>query len=395
MKKVLYLQYMNPAYNPLLMHGAAILRRDGWKVFFLAIASGAARKNIRFEKANEYQVLQLAYCGPGWRQKIHYLFYAVLAVGYSLFYRIDWIYASNPVSCPIALVMSFFPWFRILYHEHDTPPQGRGGSVFDAVINFSRNRLLLRCAIVVIPNLERIIKESVYLRIREKVFVVPNFPQPDEVDFALRPACGERFGLYYHGDISHKRIPLALIEAMTKVPDDVTLTIVGFEFEAGYCEKIQLYASRLGVSRRIKIFPPGLRRDLFLKCLSCGTVGVSLVPLNDEDINFRFMEGASQKTFEYMMCGLALLVPCLPNWRARFVESGYGLACVPDDAQSIASAINWFYSHPSETKAMGERGRERIRSEWNYGNAFSAVLNKLNLVTRGGSERGKGGHKKQ
>ena len=75
-----------------------------------------------------------------------------------------------------------------------------------------------------------------------------------------------------------------------------------------------------------------------------------------------------------MACGLALLVSDLQPWRKMYVEPGYGIACDPGSAVSIAKALQYFLEHPLETSAMGERGRQKILSEWNYEKQFEPVL---------------------
>ena len=47
-------------------------------------------------------------------------------------------------------------------------------------------------------------------------------------------------------------------------------------------------------------------------------------------------------------------------------------------ARSIAEALGWFLNHPADMRAMGERGRQRILSEWNYERQFSPVFEQLN-----------------
>ena len=49
-------------------------------------------------------------------------------------------------------------------------------------------------------------------------------------------------------------------------------------------------------------------------------VGLALMPLNSNDLNMRHMTGASNKPFDYMAAGLALLVSDLPDWRQMFVD---------------------------------------------------------------------------
>ena len=97
------------------------------------------------------------------------------------------------------------------------------------------------------------------------------------------------------------------------------------------------------------------------------------MPLQATDSNEGNMTGASNKAFDYLASGLPLLVSDLPDWRATYVEPGYGLPCNPRDAQSIAQAIRRFLDDPNLAHAMGEGGRQRILAEWNYEASFQAV----------------------
>jgi glycosyltransferase involved in cell wall biosynthesis len=89
------------------------------------------------------------------------------------------------------------------------------------------------------------------------------------------------------------------------------------------------------------------------------------------------MVGASNKAFDYMACGLPLLVTSLPDWVSTFVLPGFGLSCNPDDPDSIADALRWFLEHPAERCEMGLRGQDQIRSAWNYETMFTNVLSAM------------------
>jgi hypothetical protein len=132
----------------------------------------------------------------------------------------------------------------------------------------------------------------------------------------------------------------------------------------------------LGIAERFEALGPVSRYLLFEK--SEGEVGLALMPKESEDINFAQMTGASNKVFDYLACGLALLVSDLPDWRGLYVAPGYGLSCDPEDPETIAAALRWFLDHPEETQAMGEAGRQRILKEWNYETQFHPVWQLLN-----------------
>jgi len=123
---------------------------------------------------------------------------------------------------------------------------------------------------------------------------------------------------------------------------------------------------------------PALARRELLALARTAHVGVALMPNDPDDLNLRYLLGASNKLFDYMACGLAVLISDLPGWRSTCVEPGYGLACNPDDPASIAAALRWFAAHPEETREMGERGRQRILSEWNYETQFAAAVRLIN-----------------
>ena len=103
------------------------------------------------------------------------------------------------------------------------------------------------------------------------------------------------------------------------------------------------------------------------------------MPKATDDINQQAMTGASNKPFDYLACGLALLVSDLPDWQAMYVEPGYGLACDPDNVESVTQAVRWFLEHSIETRRMGELGRNRILQAWNYERQFEPVLQLLQL----------------
>ena len=108
------------------------------------------------------------------------------------------------------------------------------------------------------------------------------------------------------------------------------------------------------------------------------------MPLQTTDLNEQTMAEASNKTFDYLSHGVPVLVSDCEEWRSMFVGSGYGLACMPDDPCSIASAVRWLFEHREQGRAMGERGRQRIAMEWNYETQFANALEALRLSAVGG-----------
>jgi glycosyltransferase involved in cell wall biosynthesis len=86
------------------------------------------------------------------------------------------------------------------------------------------------------------------------------------------------------------------------------------------------------------------------------------------------MAGASNKAFEYLARGLPLLVSPMPDWQAMFVTPGYAIACDIENVDSLVAALRWYSDDPARRQSMGERGRQRVLTEWNYEAQFSPVL---------------------
>jgi spore maturation protein CgeB len=92
------------------------------------------------------------------------------------------------------------------------------------------------------------------------------------------------------------------------------------------------------------------------------------------------MTGASNKPFDYLACGLPLLVSDRPDWRALFVDGAggpLGRACDPGSAESLAAQLRWLHEHPEERRQMAARGRARILADWNYEAQFAKVADVL------------------
>jgi glycosyltransferase involved in cell wall biosynthesis len=377
--RVLYCQYTNPAAYPPLEHGARILADRGWEVLVLG-TGGFEVDALRFAAHSGITVQQLSYCPGGWRQKLHYARFAVWVMAWTVRWRPRWLYASDPPACPIAWGLSWLPGLRVLYHEHDSPAGAPKADVglFGRVMLRARTALARRAALCVLPN------ETRARRFREEtgtprdVLSVWNCPGRDEVGGPRAPHAGE-LAVLYHGSITPARLPLAVVDALALVSGRVRLRIVGYETigHRGYIEAIRRRAASLGIADRIDVVGAVAERGELLAWCRRSDVGLALMPRSTRDSNEQAMAGASNKPFDYLAGGLALVVADLPDWRSLFVEPGFARACDPDDPRSLAAALAWYLERPQEMRSMGERGRQRVLAEWNYDETFRRVLWRL------------------
>jgi glycosyltransferase involved in cell wall biosynthesis len=372
--RLLYIQYANPAAYPPLEHSSRIFARSGWQLLFLGTESPTGDL-MRFGDKCGIEVRLLPFCKGGWRQKLHYAWFNLWVAAWVIRWRPQWVYASDVLACPVALILSFLPGLKVVYHEHDSPsPSAR--TLPMRLSNLARTWLAPRAKLCVVPNQLRAERFASELSPHSHVTCVWNCPSVDEIGPARAAHEQYRLAVFYHGTLVPSRMPLTVIEALASLPEDATLSVIGYETAGhpGYRKRIMSEAARLGLAHRVRVIPAVPTRSELLSVCRESDVGLSLVPSTDDDPNMQLMVGASNKPFDYLACGLALLVSDMPLWRQTYVEPGYGLACDPSDPVSIAAALLWLYEHPHEVRAMGERGRRRVAAEWNYERQFAPVL---------------------
>jgi glycosyltransferase involved in cell wall biosynthesis len=377
MKRVLYLQYTNPAGYPPLQHSSRMLADAGWDVLFLGTGAHGAR-TLEFPSHPRITVRKLSFCPAGWRQKMHYAQFALWALLWSFRWRPKWIYASDALSTPIALALRSILGGRLAYHEHDSPV-AQPRSAFAKFIAWSRRRVASRADVCILPNAGRAEHFRHATQTSKPVVAVWNCPAAEDAQRNVAHGAPEELRLYYHGNLSPRLLPMTLIEALAKVPYKVRLTAIGYKTLSNekYDEVLLERAAALGLKDRVDILPPLSRADLLARA-GQSDVGWAVLPADPADINFRYMVGASNKAFDYLACGLALLVAEDSAWTSTFVKAGYARSCRPEDSNSIAEALTWFCQHRQELRKMGEQGRARVLEDWNYGRQFQPVFDRMN-----------------
>jgi len=383
MKRIVYIQYTNPAGYPPLEHSSTLFANAGWEVLFLG-TSAIGTQALRFPPHPHITVRQLSFPAAGWRQKLHFAWFLLWGFGWVLRWRPQWVYASDPLSCPLALLLSYLG-VLVIYHEHDSPvvPKQQTNSVvsvwFQRVL-LLRAELARRAVCCVLPNAQRAQWFDEEMNNATRTVCVWNCPTQDEVVPPRPLPVGKTVRVVYHGSLNAVRLPLTVLYALAQLPPIVTLSIVGYETvgHPGYLATLRERAQALGLLSRVEFVGSLPQRKELLSHCRQGDVGIAFMPRDTTDLNEQHMTGASNKPFDYLACGLALLVSDRPDWRTMFVESGYGLACDPENAESIAAALRWFLEHLVEMREMGDRGRQRIAAEWHYERQFAPVLAILN-----------------
>jgi glycosyltransferase involved in cell wall biosynthesis len=379
---LLSIQYGNPGAYPPLEHMSHILFRHGWEVQFLGIG-GYGGVNIDFAPHPRVKVERLAHCPPGLRQKLHYLRFALWCLWRAWRIKLDWLYASDALSAPIALLLARRLKCRVLYHEHDCPvSDGAQEKGFQRLVRRERIRLAKMADVVVVPN-EMRLRHFVLQTGRTGLnLCVWNCPALEEIappnEETHEETTARPLRLIYHGSIVPDRFPMTFIEALAVTGPDVEIRLIGYETNGsqGYTTQLMERARQLGVADRFHFYGPMCHHQILKASRECH-VGLAMLRIHDGDINMQHMVGASNKPFDYLSQGLALIVSSDPKWEALFVDAGCALSCPMHDIQKLAATFRWMADHRQEVREMGQRGKTLIAQEWNYERQFAPVLSQL------------------
>ena len=377
-RRVLFLQVADPAAYPPVMNAARVMAEAGWQVTLLA--APIASSGLAFAPGAGIELRSIGARPSHVVGRGVYLRYLAEAASLALRRRTHVVYASDPLSAGPALAAARLTGARLVYHEHDSPEPDAPASW----VSNLRRRAAERAELVMLPNEARAAQVGAALGVAGKTITVWNLPSRRELP---RLACGgaeaggdggERLELYYHGSINPERLPEAVVHAIARLGRAARLSIAGYEAPgaAGYVARLVELGAGDGAPHVVYLGEIPERADLLAQATRAD-VGLAFMPAATADFNMRNMVGASNKPFDYLAAGQALLVSDLPDWREAFAAPGFARACEPTDVAALTEAFAWFAGHPDERRAMGRRGRERIERDWNYETAFAPVLERL------------------
>jgi glycosyltransferase involved in cell wall biosynthesis len=306
--------------------------------------------------------------------KLTYALYVTAIARLAVQLRPDVVYASDPLGAGPGLLAARLARATLVYHEHDSPSPG----MLHPVLARSRAVAMRSARLIVFPNGERArVAQSELHFADDRLHIMWNVPRRAELCSSAAPAEPPLI-IYYHGSITPERLPEPVALAVRRMAGRSRLRIAGYEAPSarGYIRHLCGRDNSEVADAAIQYIGALPRVDLLAEAARAH-VGLSLMPFNSGDLNMSHMAGASNKPFDYMAAGLALLVSDLPDWIRIFVEPGFGLACNPSDADSLLAALNWFIDHPEGRREMAARAQNKIEAEWNYDTLFAPILDVL------------------
>jgi glycosyltransferase involved in cell wall biosynthesis len=373
-RQILFVQATEPAGYPPLIHASMLMVEAGWEVTFLSAPFEG--NQLELPRHTRIALRSIPVRPSHVMGKAAYSRYLVAAARLALNLRPDVVYASDPLGAGPGLIAARLARARLVYHEHDSPPRGH----LRPSLAQARAAAARRAELVIFPNEARgRIAQAELGFTADRLRIVWNMPRRSELPLPdNKPETS--LIVYYHGGITPDRLPLAVVEAIRRLGGRACLRIAGAE-APGAVGHLQRLLDLGGCEHPTGIvhYAGQISRDDLITMAAQAHVGLALLPMTSSvnDLNVRHMTGASNKAFEYMAAGLALLVSDRPDWRDMFVEPGFARACDPGDPASIAAALAWFLEHPAERREMGTSGRAKIAAEWNYDTAFEPVMSAL------------------
>jgi glycosyltransferase involved in cell wall biosynthesis len=377
-RRILYIQFADSAAYPPIEHSSQILAERGWDVVLLG-SDAFGTQNLRLPARPRILVKNLSLAKAGGRQSLHYIYFFFWCLYWTCTWRPAWIYASDPLALPAIWLLRRLTRARVVYHEHDSPNPVWARSHFMRAVLTSRNALAKEVELCILPQQERLTDFTNTTGRRRPTICVWNCPRLCEVqrnDHEEKPKQDSGLVIYYHGSINGERLPKELVVAASRFRGAVRLRITGYEVpgSTGYVNTLVKLAAENGAPGIVEFLGTIPFREDLLRSAAKAHVGLSFMPKRSDDINLQNMVGASNKPFDYMACGLALLVTDLPEWKSTFVITGYARACDPSNADSIEAELNWYLNNSDRRREMGRRCADQIRRSWNYEIMFGEVL---------------------
>jgi glycosyltransferase involved in cell wall biosynthesis len=82
---------------------------------------------------------------------------------------------------------------------------------------------------------------------------------------------------------------------------------------------------------------------------------------------YAHLDNMSTKVYEYMQCGLPVVLSNFPCYRRQNDRFHFGICVDPENVEEIAEAIRRLLGNPEEARQMGENGRRAVEQEFNWG----------------------------
>jgi glycosyltransferase involved in cell wall biosynthesis len=184
---------------------------------------------------------------------------------------------------------------------------------------------------------------------------------------------GKRFAVLYSGNMGLAQGLESVIEAadiLQKYPIDFKFVGSGVKQKA-----LKTKADKLGLKN--VVFLPVQKKEELIKLIK--KASVCLVPLKNNPL---FKNAIPSKMFEYMACGRPVIVSISGEVTEIIKKAKSGLISSPEDANSIADSILYYYNNRGKIIEQGRNGvmyvKENVRKEVLISHVMKKMQNAIN-----------------
>jgi glycosyltransferase involved in cell wall biosynthesis len=271
----------------------------------------------------------------------------------------------DPELIPIAIILGR-RGRKVIYDIHEDLPR-------DVLTKYYLAPWIRRPAAAVVDHLEKFCSRffsalvpatpliaELFRGINRRVVLVQNFPLVNELAPAEGKPWSERIpSIAYVGNMTEVRGVNEMVAAMGELPQSLpaTLELAGEIRPAAVRAQLAVLPGWNRVRELGVINRAGVAQLL-------GRTQAGLVVFHDLPAH---RDAYPTKMFEYMAAGIPVIASNFPLWHNIVTTAKCGLLVDPKKPREIAEAIQFVLAHPAEAEAMGQRGREAVVGDFNWG----------------------------
>lgn len=200
--------------------------------------------------------------------------------------------------------------------------------------------------------------------------------QQSKISTRVQEAAQGRTVLLYLARIVRYKALDVLIHAMTQIPEDACLVVVGSGDFQAECEEL---TQRLGLSKRVHFLGPCLTEEspFFYRASDLFVLPTRFLPseaVNCESWGFTVNEALSLE--------IPVVATTAVGASYDLIEDGVtGMMAQENDPESLAAKIRFLLDDPRRREEIGKAGRVRLLERCSYAQNESAYQNALQRVT--------------
>lgn len=184
----------------------------------------------------------------------------------------------------------------------------------------------------------------------------------------------------YQGVFIKERGLENIISCMNHLPNNFHIFIRGFDGytqsnDGWYIKELKKHALDCGVANKVTFLKPVDMKEM-VKNINYFDIGI--MPYQPTNANQRF--ASPNKTFEYMMGGLAIAVSNIPEQIRFVVGNGIGMSFNPDSPEDIANTLMFIARDVNRIEHMKKNALKFAKEKYNWGvqgDIFVKSYNKL------------------